>query len=167
MRELDRRLAAMATRQHGLVTRAQIRSLGGSRAALRTRLDAGRLHRAAEGVYRIGGAPVTWASEVLAAVLAAGAGAAASHRPAAALWVLDGCRPGTPEVTVPLGRRYRPSGVRSHQSTDLHLVAPVRRSGIPTTPVARTLLDLGAVVSPLRVHVAVDHAIRTRLTDWD
>lgn len=167
MGDLDRSIAAIAARQHGLVTGIQLASFGASPAARRTRLEAGRLCKVGEGVYRVGGAPVTWESDVLAAVLAGGPGAVASHRTAGALWGLDGCRRGKPEVTVPLGRRYRPGGVRTHRSTDLHLVTPTRRVGIPTTPVARTLLDLGAVVTGGRVHVALDHARRRGLTDWD
>jgi hypothetical protein len=104
---------------------------------------------------------------LLAHVLSAGPGAVASHRSAAVLWELEGCRPGVPELTLPNGRRYRRPGVRTHESTDLHLVTVVRRRGIPTTPVARTLLDLGGVLHRDRVHVAIDHARRRRLTDWD
>ncbi|HEX6236524.1 MAG TPA: type IV toxin-antitoxin system AbiEi family antitoxin domain-containing protein [Acidimicrobiales bacterium] len=167
MNDLDRRIASLTARQHGLVTRGQLRSGGASPAAVRTRTGAGRLHRVAEGVYRVGGAPVTWESEVLAAVLAGGPNAVASHRAAAALWGLDGCRPGRPEVTVPPGRRYRPATARVHQSTDLPLITPVSRSGVPTTPIDRTLLDLGAVVPPTRLHLALDHALRSGLTSVD
>jgi very-short-patch-repair endonuclease len=167
MHDIDRRVADAAARQHGLVTRAQLTDMGATDHVVRGRLGSGRLTVAGIGVLRVGGAPVTWESQVLTNVLAAGPGAVASHRVAAALWGLDGCRPGRPEVTVPRSIRYRVPGVRVHQSGDLELVAPVRRSGIPTTPVARTLLDLGAVVSPQRVHVALDDARRRRLTDWD
>lgn len=164
---LDEGLARIAVRQHGLVTLGQARGVGATRATLRTRIDAGSWRVVDRGVLRVAGAPVTWESELLARVLSAGPGAVASHRSAGALWGLEGCRPGIPELTVPNGRRYRRAGVRTHESTDLHLVAPVRRQGIPTTPVTRTLLDLGAVVDRGRVHVALDDARRRRLTDWD
>src|SRR6266545_1280573 len=101
------------------------------------------------------------------AVLRGGTGAVASHRSAAVLWDLEGCRPGVLELTVPNGRRYRRAGVRTHESMDLHLVKAVQRRGIPTTSVARTLLDLAGVVHRDRVHVALDDARRRRLTDWD
>jgi hypothetical protein len=68
---------------------------------------------------------------------------------------------------VPRGRRYRPTSVRVHESTDLHLAAVTRIEGIPTTAVARTLLDLGAVMSQRGVHLALDNARRRGLTDWD
>ncbi|MFP3901569.1 MAG: endonuclease domain-containing protein, partial [Acidimicrobiia bacterium] len=60
-----------------------------------------------------------------------------------------------------------PATARVHQSTDLHLIAPVQRSGVPTTPIERTLLDLGAVVPPTRVQLALDHALRAGLTTID
>jgi very-short-patch-repair endonuclease len=72
-----------------------------------------------------------------------------------------------PEVSVPRGGRYRPAGIRVHESTDLHLAPPVPVRGIPTTSVDRTIVDLGAVVPVGRVHLAVDDARRRGLSDWD
>lgn len=167
MHDIDRVVAALATRQHALFTDHQAADLGATRSMTRHRLRTGRWMRAGAGVLRLSGAPVTWHSQVLAAVLAAGPGAVASHRTAGALHGLDGCRPGVPEVTVPRGRRYRPTQVRAHESTDLALAPVVRIEGIPTTAVARTVLDLGAVLPVRRVHLAVDNARRRRLTDWD
>ncbi len=54
-----------------------------------------------------------------------------------------------------------------HQSTDLDRTTPTVIDGIPVTLVARTLLDLGAVVTPKKVHIAVDHARRAKLTNWN
>lgn len=118
-------------------------------------------------MIRISGTPVSWHSEVLAAVLGAGPGAVASHRTAAALWQLEGIRRVKPEITVPRGRRYRRDGVTVHQSGDLDRVESRVVEGIPTTPVARTLLDLGAVMPNKLVHVALDDARRRRLTQWN
>jgi hypothetical protein len=97
----------LAARQHGLVAISQIEPDVASPAVIRHRVARGRWAKVAEGVYRIAGAPVTWESQVLASVLAGGPKAVASHRTAGALWDLDGCRPGMPEVSVPRGRSYR------------------------------------------------------------
>ena len=167
MSDIDRLVAARAASQHALITAAQFGALGGTVAMSRLRVRSGRWTKAAEGVFRLAGAPVTWHSRVLAAVLAAGEGAVASHRTAATLHQIEGARPGPPEVTVPRGRRFRPTGVRSHESTDLHLATVVRVDAIPTTTVGRTLLDLGAVIPARRVHLAVDNARRRSLTTWD
>jgi very-short-patch-repair endonuclease len=119
-------------------------------------------------VYRLAGVPVTWQSVLLAHVLAAGPGALASHRSGAVVWGLDGVRLGAPELSTDRNRHYvAPPGVRVHRSTDLGLVTPARRDGIPVTPVARTLLDLGAVVPAGVLHLAVDDARRRGLVDWD
>lgn len=164
----DAAAARLAERQHGLVSRAQAVQAGLSPKAIRHRVATGRWIGPDQGVFRLAGTPPSWESRVLGRVLAAGPDALASHRTAAALWQLDGARRGIPELTIDVGRRYHgPPGVRVHRSTDLHLTAAVRRSGIPTTPVDRTLLDLGAVVPPEALHLAVDDARRRGLVDWD
>jgi very-short-patch-repair endonuclease len=164
---IDTAVARLAAAQHGLVTVAQLLELGFSQAAIRRRVATGRWVKVDRGVIRIAGAPVTWESQVLACVLAAGEGAVASHRTAAALWQLDGSRRGTPDISVPRNRRYQRDVVYVHRATDLDRIRPVRRSGIPTTPIERTLLDLGAVSRRGLVELAIDHARRRGLTDWD
>lgn len=165
--DLDRAVAARAVRQHGLFTDHQAAAAGATPAATRHRLQRGRWTTVAPGVRRLAGVPVTWRSHVLAAILAAGPGAAASHRTSATLAELDGCRPGKPEISVPRGRRARVLGARVHESTDMHLADVRIVDGIPTTGVARTILDLGAVVSKPAVHVALDSALRRRRTTWE
>lgn len=153
--------------QHGLATLDQLRALGVSRQAVRTRISSGTWVKADTAVVRAAAVPVTWEGQVMAHVLAAGSGAVASHRTAGALWGLDGRRRGTPEISVPRRRNYRRAEARVHKSSDLHLVTPVTRFGIPTTPVSRTILDLGAVVSVGEVQLAIDSARRRGLTGWD
>ena len=160
-------MAELASQQHGLVAVVQIEALGVGRSAVRHRLDRGVWASAARGVVRLGGAPITWESRLLAHVLAAGEGAVASHRSAARLWGIDAPRSDTPELTLPGTRRYRARGVTIHHSTDLDRIRPVRRSGIATTPVDRTLLDLGAIAGDRAVLVAIDSARRRKLTTWD
>lgn len=104
----------------------------------------------------------------MAHVLGAGDVSMASHRAAAVLWGLDGFAGCRPEITVPRSRNSgRWGDVVVHRSGDLHLVTAVTMSGIPTTPVGRTLLDLGAVVGSARVQQAVDDAREKGLVDWD
>ena len=75
---------------------------------------------------------------------------------------------GAVETEVLLMRLFAALGAASQaEIRDLHLVTPVIRNGVPTTPVARTLLDLGAVVPAPLLHLAVDDARRRGLTDWD
>lgn len=162
----DRRASDLAAAQHGLITTRQAADLGGDRNVVRRRVAAGHWRRRALGVYVVGGAPHTDEQDVMAAVLAAGVGAVASHRTAARLWGLVPRSERTIEVSVPVARRHDRSGVVVHRSSDLHLAAVTRISGIPVTGAARTLLDLGAV-APQRLRRATWAALRERVTAWD
>ena len=68
----DRALAKIANRQHGVVSIGQLRSVGISEDAVRTRVRAGRLHRIHRGVYGVGHAVRSDKSRWMAAVLACG-----------------------------------------------------------------------------------------------
>ena len=105
----DRGIAALATRQHGVVSHGQLERLGVSRGAIQHRLRAGRLHRMHRGVYSVGHRRVSAHGRSMAAILACGPDAVLSHRSAAALWGLrPSARPVT-DVTTP-GRSRRAEG---------------------------------------------------------
>src|SRR5947207_9814756 len=112
-RGADRAIAALAERQHGVVARGQLLDAGVSRYALDRRIDQRRLHLVHRGVYAVGHPNLTIEGRWLAAVLAAGRDAVASHRAAAAIWGLR--RSAHLEVTVPAARRDQPL-VRVHRS---------------------------------------------------
>src|SRR5688572_22272834 len=98
----DQAVARLATRQHGVVTTAQLEALGIDRWATAKRARAGRLHRIHRGVYSVGHSRLTFRGRCLAAVLACGDGAAVSHRSAAALWALIPLPAGVPiDLTLP------------------------------------------------------------------
>ena len=100
---VDRAIGALAERQHGVVSRAQLSELGVGAGAIDHRLKLGRLCQIHRGVYTIGHRLLTQDGRWMAAVLTYGPHAVLSHRAAAALW---GMRGGTRvEVTVPGGRR--------------------------------------------------------------
>jgi hypothetical protein len=104
-RAVDREIAVLAERQHGVAALAQLVALGLGARAVRGRVAAGRLHRIHRGVYAVGHASLTVKGRWMAAVLACGAGASLSHRSAAAL--LD-VRPSTSiliEAVVRVGGR--------------------------------------------------------------
>jgi hypothetical protein len=99
----------------------------------------------------------------VAAVLACGPGAVLSHRCAGALrGILEGW-PATVDVTVPRELRGR-DGLRAHVAV---LPADERtiHAGIPVTTVARTLLDLAAVLQPHELNRALERAEALRLAD--
>jgi very-short-patch-repair endonuclease len=95
--------------------------------------------------------------------MAAGSDAALSHRSAADLW---GLRPssGRIEVTVPRGG-HPVRGILVHQSRALHPADFTVEDGIPVTTVARTLLDLAAILNANDLEVAIDRAESLGLFD--
>src|SRR5919198_5537540 len=99
---------ALADRQHGVITRAQLLALGYSRRAIEHRIAKGRLHRLWRGVYAVGRPEITEHGRWMAAVLASGPGAALSHASAAALWELLPFTAKTIEVSVPVGAFRQP-----------------------------------------------------------
>jgi predicted transcriptional regulator of viral defense system len=98
---LDVRLAALARRQHGVVSLAQLLDLGLSLKGIAERVRTGRLHRIHRGVYALSPARLRSEGYWLAAVLACGPGAVLSHRSAASLWELRPSAAATIDVTVP------------------------------------------------------------------
>lgn len=152
MKEVDRIAAA----QHGLITSNQLGRLGIPTSTVGDWRDKRRLIPVQPRVDRVAGAPVSWEQQVLAAVLSAGRGAAASHRAAGRIWRLyQGDAP--IEIVVPRGRSARLRDVRVHSTTND--IPVIRRSGIPTTSPMRTLVDLGAVVRDHTVEDALDRAL--------
>jgi hypothetical protein len=97
----------------------------------------------------------------MVATLSQGPAAVASHRAAARLWRLFD-REVRPEVTAPRHLR-RLRDVIVHESGKLPADHVTRVDGIPTTTVARTLIDLCAVLRPPQASLAFDAAVRLRL----
>ncbi len=157
----DRPLLALATSQHGLVTRGQLLSLGIGTEAVASRIASGRLHPVHAGVYAVGRAQLTESGCFMAAVLAGGAGALLSHGSAARHWRLLSHR-GKPEIMVPAQRR-RPE-IAVHQwalhREDRHLL-----EGIPVTSVSLTLLTVAAEGNEQRFERAYEAAERKDLLD--
>lgn len=158
-------MAARAARQHGVVSRVQVLGSGVSKSMIHRRLARGLWEQIHPGVYRIGGAPESWHQSLAAAVLAAGPGAVASHRSAAALWRLPGFpRSGDPELIIPRARqRRRATTAIAVRRAELPAVDVVHMAGIPVTSAARTVLDLAAVAADVPLEEALDDALRRGL----
>ena len=147
-----------------MIARTQLTNIGLDRFAIRRRVAAGSLHPLYRGwVYALGLNPLSRAGRYLAAVMACGTKAILSHRSAADLW---GIRPTATrvEVTAPEVARELP-GIEVHRSRTLTPRDMTVRDGIPVTSVARTLLDLSAVVPAADLDVAIDRAERLGIFD--
>jgi hypothetical protein len=145
----DRQIAAIATRQHGVVTLEQLRGAGIDKYGVRDRVRTGRLYRLYRGVYAVGHRSLSWRGRWLAAVLAAGDGAVLSHASAAALWEFLRPFSGPTHVTVAAAvrRKARP-GLRIHRSRTITPRDITRRHGIAVTTPARTIEDIRDEVEP-------------------
>jgi very-short-patch-repair endonuclease len=163
---VDQRIAALATPQHGVVATWQLAALGLSQRAVSHRAAAGRLHRVHRGVYAVGHPVLTVNGRRMAAVLAAGPGAALSHASAAALWEIRATSATRIDVSVRsvAGRGKRP-GVRIHRAAQLRGDEITVQQGIRVTTVARTLFDLAATLSPRALERALDEAEINQLYD--
>lgn len=138
----------LAERQHGVVTRAQLRDLGIADRTIGHRVARGQLRRLYRGVYAVGHRALKRNGYLLAAVLACGRGAALSHRSAGHLWGLLPGPPSLPEVTRP-GHHRKRDGIVIHRSVlQEDEVAVV--DGIPVTSPFRTIFDLAGTLSTRR-----------------
>lgn len=138
---MEARLFQLAESQHGVFSRGQALELGLSRKEVEGRRLRGTLETIYPGAFRLAGSRRTFPQRVMAGVLAAGPGALASHRAAAALLDLPNVARRV-EITVPAQRAVRLPDLVVHRS---RLILPEDRGevlGIPATSCGRTLLDL-------------------------
>lgn len=164
-RRVGKRLAEIALEQHGAVTLAQLRRLGLTGSAVRSRVEEGSLLGLYEGVYAVGHVPETREARYMAAVLACGPDAVLSHRSAADLSGIRENRRAQIDVTAP-GRRGRaPRGIEAHRDGSLVAVDWAVINGIPCTSVARTLLDLAGVEPIWELRKAIGEAEVKRALD--
>ena len=140
----DARIAEIAARQHGLVQTSDLRAAGLSSSAVSKRRARGLLHRVHRGVYAVGHAALSREALWLAAVFAAGAGAALCGLAAAELW---GLRRAKGSIAVVAPRQVRVEGVRVHRCIRLDARDVTVRNGIPVTTVARTIVDLAELLT--------------------
>lgn len=158
----------LAERQHGVVTRSQVRDLATSREALRARIGSPGWVETTPLVLTMAGAPLSFHRRCMIAVLDAGPGALVSHVTAAALWDLPGFGPSRIHVsrlrarsgrTAASAELHEPRLLPQHHGTTVH--------GVPVTTVARTLFDLAGDVYPARAERALDNALAHRMVSLE
>jgi hypothetical protein len=159
----EQRLWRVSSAQHGTFSRRQALSVGMTGAAIGRRLETGAWVSILRGVYRPAGAPETWHQKLMAACLRAGDRAVVSHVTAGQLWRLEGlgghARGRPAELTVAYGKPRCVPGIAVHRSRTLGPADCTRRDGIPVTQLARTLIDLSAVLEKRRLSLALDSGL--------
>jgi hypothetical protein len=139
-------VATLFAAQYGLAARRQVVDLGLTSRMIDRRLVASDWRVVHPGVYRLVGSPSSYEQSLMAAVLYAGPGAAVSDRAAAALhgtWTFRA--DDLVEISSP--RRVRIPHAVVHRSRLLDDSHVVQVRGLPVTSPARTVVDIGSVVS--------------------
>jgi hypothetical protein len=140
--------------------------LGLSRAGLSGRVARGALTRRYPGVYSYGRGELSPEARWMAAVLACGEGAALAHLSSVMLFGCSRWPIEEPHVLVP--RRHRPiEGITVHQCVGLDPLDTTEFTGIPTTTVARMLLDLSATHTEHQVAYVINRAAWRHRFDLD
>lgn len=165
MKPVERVVAATFRQQYGVLHRRQALRLGVSARQITRRLTSGEWERVHPSVYRLASSPGSYEQSLLAACLAAGARAVASHEGAAWMWRMLPERPRRPSITVPPQHHPRLNGVAVHRLNDLDQQRVIVRRGIPCTDPLRTLVDLAAVAESVTTVEALDRTLVSKLTD--
>lgn len=152
--------------QHHLVTTSQVSELGHHRSVLARLRDAHVLERIDGRVHGTPDVPMTWSRRMLAAVLAAGEGARASHRAVARLLGIPTYEGASIELSVPSKRKFARPGVIVHESRDLAYVPPIHIEGIPCTPPRRLAVDIGAVLGDTAYTTVLRELRRSHGVSW-
>lgn len=139
------RIADLARRQFGRVSRVQLRELGIANGTVSGWLADGYLHRVLPHVYAVGHQARTVEADLAAALLYAGPKAALSHSTAAWWLGLIDEQPKQIDVTTLRKCRSQP-GIRVH---DRRSRTRILHRGLAVTDVPEALIDM-ASTSPLR-----------------
>jgi hypothetical protein len=159
------RVAAYAERQCGAVSLGQLTGAGLTGRHVRAWVRGERIvPTVARSVFRMPGVEVSWRQHLWVAVLAGPPGAVASHASAAALRGLVPAPP-VPHVTVPRGSSGRFGGAVVHHAT-VTSADCCRVEGLPSTGVARAIVDLAALLDQEPLDEVVDAALGRNLTTY-
>lgn len=163
MKRIDRRIAALMRSQQSVVTRTQAIDVGLTASQIKERVHNQSWVKLHAGVYASASAPATPERALLAATLAAGPDAAASHLSAAWLLGIVERPPARPVITIPNRRSIELANVVIHRSRDLDFSRVLTRRGIPYTDPLRIMTDLAGELEPDQLVPIVDRALATKL----
>jgi very-short-patch-repair endonuclease len=152
----------IASRQLGLVTLAQLRELGWSRAQVRHAVKTGQLDLIRPTVLRAAGSRRTQEQAWLAAALAA-PGSVLSHATADRIWGMLFFPAPTAIDLLRMSSRPRLPGVRGHETDHLPPEHTSMRHALPVTSPARSLIDSCSLVSEKQLRSAANDAVRRKI----
>ena len=148
-----------------MITSGQLAAVGIGRNGVAKRVRTGRLHRLHRGVYAVGHNRLSQEATYMAAVLAAGDGAALGNEAAAWHWNVWRRKPSQIDVITP-GQKAEFAGIRIHRCRTLDPRDVTRYRGIPITTVPRTLVDLAATLTTAQLaNIIHEAAFRNRFNE--
>jgi len=164
MMHVDRVIAFLASRQHGVFSHRQAIAAGATPRQIDHRRGVGAWLDLTRGVYALDSAPATWHRQVMAAVLSKNR-ARASGTTAGALHEIAHCRKGKPEITVPATGNATSRLATVRRRSGFSNLGLVLIDHIPTTDVPNTLFDLSTRLGPSQLQRAIDDClVRRRVT---
>jgi hypothetical protein len=155
----------LARAQHGVLTRRDLERLGFTTEGIDHRVESGRLHLIARGVYAVGRPELTPHGRWMAAVLGCGDDAVLSHRSAAQLWGIGHEQGKRIDVSIRRRSALRRPGIKVRARPSLGVKCVAVRFGIPVTTPVQTLIDLATELKILRLERAVNEADKLDLVD--
>src|SRR3982751_5556930 len=160
----SRQVWELVRRQHGVISREQLRRLGLTEDGIKHRIAIGRLYRVRRGVFAVGRPSDAPHGRWMAAVVACGDGAVLSHSSAAALWRIGFEQPSVIELSLPsLSHREVPE-LRIHRRPSLRARDTATEYGIPVTTPIQTLIDMSLRLDRPGVERMINEADKYNLT---
>jgi very-short-patch-repair endonuclease len=160
----DVRARELAGRQHGVISRDQLMGCGLTKKQIHVRVRRAELLRELPGVYRAAGYAMTFLSKLKALVLWLGEPTVIGGPAAAFLLGLEGVDEPA-RITVYLDRHVRaPAWVEAKRCRDGRLPRARWHRGFRVCEVERVLLDCAARLPGRALKLALDDALRKRLT---
>jgi very-short-patch-repair endonuclease len=153
-----RAVGRLAERQHGVVSRNQLRRLGMSETAIDHAVVTGRLYPNFRAVFGVGHERTGKQARMLAAVLACGEGSVVSHGTAAALLGLWEHQPDRVDVIAPIQAGRKIDGICRR-----HVPWPLpgdtwAHEAVPCTSPSRTIVDVAGIVGEELLSRTVEQA---------
>jgi predicted transcriptional regulator of viral defense system len=162
---VGRIIAAYGTRQHGVVSRSQLRAAGLPDTTIDSRLSSGVLQPLFHGVYSVGHRAVGRPGRMLGATLACGGQSVVSHGCAAELHGLWEKQPRLIDVIAPGSKGRKIDGIRWHRGHPLRPSEITSCDGVPCTTIPRTLVDMAGQLTERSLRRMVEQAAVLRALD--
>lgn len=158
--ESDRQLLTLAAQQGGIIRRDQAIAYGLTPGQITYRVQTGRWKPIYRGVYLL--LDLSSSSDRIRAAIAALPGAVVSHEAAAQAHAIPFIRQDLAVVSVHSQTTHEFLGVTVHRCHDLLENHVVAIDDLPTTTLARTVVDLAAILTTRHLGVILDDLLATK-----